>query len=197
VRAVRNIERFKADLEQGLGVYRRARKERDLSTRQKALVVQLLALQTLAGALLNDGALELLEPMRDLCKGLGDLAEGRRSELLVPAPRGGKRRDTIADVQQWLRAAAAMHFLVPLKGKDKASEEVARWLRLDGKAAKTIDYWRDLGMNGSNDAVKEQFKLICTAWNAKIRDPERRAKALIDAHKRERRAHRESFLGRG
>jgi hypothetical protein len=117
------------------------------------------------------------------CKELGNVINGRRSKTFTRAPRKGKQRPLIDDVQEGVRAAAAMHFLVPVKGKKCASRLVARWL--GGKIdPETIDYWRDQCMSGPDEAIRELFDVICRAWTAKIADPEQRAKSLIEAHKK-------------
>ena len=116
-------------------------------------------------------------------KEMGNLILGRHSKTFTPAPRRGKRPPLIRDVQEGLRVAAAMHFLVPTLGKDGASKQVARWMVLSGVDARSVNYWRDQGMNGSPE-YRALFEEICRSWTDKIPDPQRRAKALIKVHKK-------------
>jgi hypothetical protein len=192
------LDGLKDDLELTLRLYREGR---DPSEQRRGILVQLEALHNLAEATLKaeliEGGFKMLEPVRQLCKALGDLDNGRRPELLTPAPRKGKRPALMAEAQEGLRAAAAMDFLVPLIGKKGASKEVARLLRLGEGGAERIDYWRDQGMNGPDDVIKDRFQHILEIWTAKHpNSPEKRAKALIDAHKRTR-LKKKSFLEEG
>jgi hypothetical protein len=126
-----------------------------------------------------------LTPVLDQhCKELANFINGRPSKVLSRAPRKGKQRPLVEYVQQGVRAAAAMHFLVPLHGKNRALRQVARWLVHSPIDARTIDYWRDQCTNGPDETVRTLFDEICRIWTAKFADPEKRAKALIEAHKK-------------
>ena len=186
-----DAEVFKADLKRWLTLYH---KKQDPWLKLAAWGKVLEAIEQFA-ELWDKEIYELFAPAaREQRSGQADLVNGRRSATFSPAPRKGKRCASIDEAQEGLRAAAAMHFLVPTKGKEAARQQVALWLYRSKLGAETIDYWRDQGMNGSNEVFREQFQAICQAWTAKIADPERRAEALIKAHKR---SHGKSFLERG
>jgi hypothetical protein len=147
-----------------------------------ALIPVLHAFEMFAEVWDRDVHEQLAPALRQHCKELADLINGRRSKTLSPAPRKGSRPPTVREVQEGLRAAAAMHFLVPTLGKDAASRRAARLVfgKID---AGTIDYWRDQGMNGVPE-YRVIFDEICRTWTAKITDPEQRAKSLIKAHRK-------------
>lgn len=179
MRTIKNPEDFKRDLELESANYREAR---EISTKREALIKQLLALDHFASAAFEE-AYEMLAPVRQLCKALGDLNAGRRSEMFIPSPRDGKRPPRSTDIQAQSRAAVYMHIQVPALGKGAARTKAAEKFGFD---AKSIDYWRDQAMMGDADgtwtALFHQTLRVLTAQHPN--SPERQAQALLKAHKR-------------
>jgi hypothetical protein len=141
VRRIKNPDDFKKDLELESKRYREGR---DITTKRQALILQLLALEHFAAAAFEE-AYEMLEPVRQLCKELGDLNNGRRSEMFIPSSRKGKRPPRFTDVQAQARAAAYMHLKMQVPGttKETASSKAAEKFGFD---ASSIDYWREKAM---------------------------------------------------
>jgi hypothetical protein len=178
---IENLEAFKQDLLRSLAICNDP--TRDVYVKLMAFIKVLLAFERFAEVWDREVHDQLAPVLGQHCKELANLVNGRPSKMLSRAPRKGRQRPLVDQMQEGVRAAAAMHFLVPVKGKDGARKQVARWLLPSPIDARTVDYWRDQCMNGSDEGLRALFAEICRAWTAKIPDPERRAKALIKAHK--------------
>ena len=181
MRAIDNPEVFKADLERWLAIFHD--KGRDIHVRRTALIKVFEALDHFFAA--SDEAIQkMLEPvLRQLWKGLADLANGRQPDIFKPAPRKGKRPPRADDLQPQARAALYMHLKVPELGKDKARAEAGRKFGFD---AESVDYWRDQATNGDENgpwtALFQQNLRVLTAKHPN--SPGKQAAALLDAHKR-------------
>jgi hypothetical protein len=182
VRPVKNPEDFKRDLEVASAKYHEAR---DGTAKREALVMLLAALEHFATAAV-EGASETLGPVRQLCKELGDLNNGRRCEIFAPSPRKGKRPPRYTDIQAQARAAAYMHLKMPQADKETAAREAARKFGFD---AKSVDYWRERAIEGNaNGPWTHLFRTILQIVTAKFpHSSDQQARAVLSAHKRGRR----------
>lgn len=184
VAKIKNIEAFKEDLERGLSHYSNC----DLSIKRTGIMAQLSALQNLAKASIKgseESMMRLLEPVDGLIAALHNLNNGRRSEMLAPSLRNGKRGALIEDVPHQARAAVYMDRRMQVPGIDKktAMGQAARKFRVD---AKSVAYWREQAMAGDQTeprtALFHHIMNIVTAKNPN--SPEKQAQTVLHAHRR-------------
>ena len=134
---------------------------------------------------------ERLRPLVTLLAALIDVQDGRKSKLLSPDRKRGRKMPPLGEQYARAIAAAAMEFFTRIDGviNEEAARRVARWLDNNGKdylftddsePYTQVERWREKVIPGPESPYVDQHYQILVAWgDTSGLGPEQTAKKLL------------------